>query len=61
MIYCVEVDRSGIGEEYMVAHYTVEKELTRDDVKQLIINEDCGYNDLDSINDYCEFDFYRVD
>lgn len=56
MLYCIEVDRSGLPEEDMVLHQTFDKEPTRAEVKKIIEDEDCGYND-----DYCSFDYYQVD
>ena len=56
MIYCIEVDRSGLPEENMVLHHNFDKEPTRDEVKKVIKDEDCGYNDT-----YCSFNYYRVD
>ena len=55
MIYCIEIDRSGICEENMVLHYSFEKEPTRQEVLDIIEKEDCGYND-----DYCRFTYHRV-
>jgi len=55
MIYCVEVDRSGLPEENMVLHYVFEKEPTRDEIIKLIEFEDCGYDD-----EYCSIEYYRV-
>ena len=56
MLYCIEVDRSGLPEEDMVLHHRFEKEPTREEVKKVIEDEDCGYDD-----NYCRFDYYRVD
>lgn len=56
VLYCIEVDRSGLPEENMVIHHTFNKEPTREEVKQVVIDEDCGYNDT-----YCKFEYYRVD
>lgn len=57
MLYCVEVDRSGLPEENMVLHYSFDKEPTREEiVKKIIDEEDCGYDDR-----YCDIEFYKVD
>ena len=55
MIYCIEVERGGIGEEDMVMHHNFEKEPTREEIIQLIKDEDCGWQD-----GYCDVDFYKV-
>ena len=52
MIYCVEVDKEGVGIS-IVYHFKSEIELTRKDIKELLNNEDVGH--------YEKFDFYRVD
>ena len=56
MLYCIEVDRSGIGEENWVIHHKFEKEPTIYEIIQIIKDEDIAYDD-----DYCNFEFYRVD
>lgn len=55
MLYCIEIDRGGIGEEDMVLHHNFETEPTREDVLKVIEDEDCGYDD-----NYCRFHYYRV-
>jgi hypothetical protein len=56
MLYCIEVDRSGIGEENYVFHHNFEKEPTKEEMIQIIKDEDIGFD-----NSYCKFEFYRVD
>jgi hypothetical protein len=55
MMYCVEVDRSGLPEENMVLHYNLDKEPTREEIVKLVIDEDCGYDD-----NYCNVEYYPV-
>jgi hypothetical protein len=55
MLYCIEIDRSGLPEENMVIHHTFEKEPTREEVLKVIDDKDCGYDD-----DYCMFNYYPV-
>ena len=55
MIYCIEVNRGGIGEENMTMHHKFETEPTRDEVLKFIDDQDVGYND-----DYCKFEYYPV-
>lgn len=55
MIYCIEIDRSGLPEENMVVHENFKEEPTREDVLKVIDELDCGYNDA-----YCRFKYYRV-
>jgi hypothetical protein len=55
MLYCIEVDRSGLPEEDMVLHHTFEKKPTREEVLKVIEDEDCGYDD-----NYCRFNYYQV-
>ena len=55
MMYCVEVDRSGIQEENVVIHYEFEKVPTREDIVKLLFEEDMGYDDY-----YCKIDYYRI-
>jgi len=55
MLYCIEVDRSGLHEENMVLHYDFDKEPTREEIIERVIAEDCGYDDH-----YCKVDYYRV-
>lgn len=56
MTYCIEVGRAGIGEESVVLHHGFEQKPTREEVLNVILDEDMGYDD-----DYCEFDYYRID
>jgi hypothetical protein len=56
MLYCIEVERGGIGEENVTLHHRFDKEPTREEIIELIEDEDIGYDD-----DYCDFDFYQVD
>ena len=51
MIYCIEVDRGGIGEENMVLHYKFDKEPTKEKIVELVKDEDCGY--VDEMNSVC--------
>lgn len=53
MLYCIEVERE--VEKMCVLHHNFEKEPTRDEVLQFILNEDLNYDD-----DYGKFRFYRV-
>lgn len=55
MLYCIEVNRGGIGEENMTMHHNFEKEPTRNDVLKFIDDEDVGYDDM-----YCKFIYYKV-
>jgi len=55
MLYCIEVDRSGLPEENLVLHHNFEKEPTREEVLKFIEDEDIGY-----VDDYCRFDYYIV-
>ena len=55
MLYCIEIDRGGIGEEDMVLHHNFETEPTREDVLKVIKDEECNYDD-----NYCKFHYYRV-
>ena len=55
MLYCIEVDRSGLPEEDMVLHHKFDKEPTQKEVKKVIEDEGCGYKD-----DYCSFRYYQV-
>lgn len=56
MLYCVEVDRSSMSEVDMVVHYKFDKEPTHQDISHLLKKENIGYDD-----DWCSFEFYRVD
>lgn len=56
MIYCIEIERGGIGEEDIVLHKTFDKEPSYEDVQNWIMEQDMGYD-----KNYCSFDFYRVD
>lgn len=53
MLYCIEVKRE--LEEMYVLHHSFEKEPTREEVLQIIMDEDIGYKD-----DYGKFKFYKV-
>lgn len=55
MIYCIEVIRGGIGEENFNMHVEFDTEPTREEVLNLILDEDCGYDDK-----YCKFEYYKV-
>jgi hypothetical protein len=55
MKYFIEVDRSGICESNVYLHVSFNKEPTREEIEQIIINEDCGYD-----KKYCEFIFYEL-
>lgn len=56
MIYCIEVERGGIGEEDIVLHEKFDTEPTKEDVLKFIEKEDIGFSE-----DYCRYKFYRVD
>lgn len=56
LLYCIEVDRGGICEENCVLHHRFDKEPTREEVLQVIEDEDMGYDD-----EYCDFNFYLVE
>lgn len=56
MLYCIEVDRGGIGEENCTFHTKFEKEPTREEIVKFLEDEDVGYDD-----NYCAFNFYQVD
>ncbi len=53
MIYCIEVERE--SEEMCVFHKNFDKEPSRDDVLNIILNEDLNYDD-----NYGRFNFYKV-
>jgi len=55
MLYCIEVDRSGICEENMVIHHSFLNKPTREEVVKIVEDEDCGYDDQ-----YCKLDYYVV-
>lgn len=55
IIYCIEVDRGGIGEENVVLHRSFDHEPTREEILEIIEMEDMGYEE-----DYCDFTFYQV-
>lgn len=55
MLYCIEIDRGGIGEEDMVLHHNFETKPTREDVLKVIKDEECNYDD-----NYCKFNYYQV-
>lgn len=55
MIYCIEIDRGGIGEEDVVLHNVFDTTPTREEILEVIANEDIGYDD-----DYCKFDYYLI-
>lgn len=54
-LYCIEIDRGGIGEEDMVIHEHFEREPTREEVLKVIEELDCGYDD-----NYCKFEYYKL-
>jgi hypothetical protein len=54
MLYCIEVERE--LEEMCVLHHHFDHEPTRDEVLEVIDNEDLNYDD-----DYGRFNYYRVD
>ena len=56
MLYCVLLDRSGLPEKNMVLHYRFDKEPTKEEIFQLLEEEDCGWD-----KDYCKAEWYRVD
>lgn len=56
MIYCIEIERGGIGEEDVVLHRKFDKEPTREEILKIIEEEDMGYDD-----EYCDFEYYQVD
>jgi hypothetical protein len=56
MIYCIEIERGGIGEEDVVLHRKFDKKPTREEILEIIKEEDIGYED-----GYCDFDYYQVD
>lgn len=55
MLYCIKIDRSGLPEENMVLHHNFDHEPTKAEIRELIENEDCGYDDR-----YCDFLYYRI-
>ncbi len=55
MLYCIEVDRSGIVEENMVIHQQFINKPSREDVLKFLLEQDIGYDDR-----YCSFEYHRV-
>lgn len=55
MIYCIEIDRGGIGEENMVHHCDFDIKPSREDILEEVYSLDCGYDDK-----YCKIDYYQV-
>jgi hypothetical protein len=55
MMYCIEIERGGIGEEDCVLHHDFENKPTRQEVEDWIKTQDIGYD-----KDYCDFEFYEV-
>lgn len=56
MIYCIELDRGGIGEEDMVLHHNFGQPPTKKEILKLIEDEDIGWQD-----GYCSYDCYCVE
>lgn len=54
-IYCIEIERGGIGEEDLTLHHGFEKEPTKQEVLDYIMSQDIGFDE-----EYCEFNFYHV-
>lgn len=54
-IYCIELERGGIGEEDLTLHHGFEKEPTKQEVLDYIMSQDIGFDEK-----YCEFNFYHV-
>ena len=55
MLYCIEINRGGIGEENVVIHHQFKAEPTSEEVLNIIMGEDMGYDDM-----YCKFNYYKV-
>lgn len=55
MLYCIVVNRRGIGEENMILHHKFKKEPTREEVLKVIEDADCGYDD-----NYCKFEYCPI-
>lgn len=56
MLYCIEVDRSGLPEEDMVLHVNFNAKPTKEEVFKLLEDEDIGWD-----KDYCAAEWYQVD
>lgn len=56
MVYCIEIERGGIGEEDVVLHHKFDKKPTREEILEIIKEADMGYEE-----GYCDFDYYQVD
>ncbi len=56
MIYCIVVERGGIGEEDVVLHKKFDTEPTREEIIEIIKHEDIGYDE-----NFCRYNFYRID
>lgn len=52
-LYCIEVDRGGMGEEALVLHHTFKNKPTKEEVIEYIQSEEIDYDD-----DYCKVEFY---
>ena len=55
MIYCVEVDRSGLCEENVTFHLNLKKEPTRDEIVKAVEDEDIGFSE-----EWCRIEYYKV-
>jgi len=55
MIYCINVERGGIGEEDCILHEHFDITPTYEEIEKIIEDEDIGYN-----KDYCRFSYYMV-
>lgn len=55
MIYCIEVDRSGLPEEPVVLHHGFHISPTREDIIRVLKDADIGYDE-----DYCKFEYYQI-
>lgn len=53
--YFVNLERGSLGEEDCHFFYELDYEPTRDQIEELLIKEDCGYD-----SHYCVFQFHRV-
>lgn len=54
-IYCIELERGGIGEEDMILHHGFEKEPTRQEVLDYVMKQDVGFDEK-----HCRLTFYHV-
>lgn len=55
MMYCIEIDRRGIGEGNMVHHCNFDGEPDRKEILEYVIELDCGYDD-----NYCKINYYKI-